>query len=212
MKDDSGNVDASEPLSQEQRQKIISDFTDFEFFDMSDEAYEVTLSSLNSYPDELLKRLRESQLDNVPGFGLVMLGITRGTKADEVNEQLCFFRELDDCVYYTAYHLVTSLHHYDQLPDSRDYSRESEEVRSQCSALIMVEKSCIDMGHDDDAVFDHSKGEYVLKDQRLVELVMAHSDKAVLLSDFIRSHRTLDMEILTEFMNGEAKALGAGLL
>jgi hypothetical protein len=200
-------------VSQVDRQRIVSDFVDhFESRGMSEGAYEIMRAALNSYSDELLEKLDEARSNLAPGLGLVGTSLSRGETEYEMSEQLYFFRELDDSMYYAARHLVDSLHYYPQLPASVDYSKENDEVRAQCSALIMVERVSVNLPYDLDEVFDISKGEYVLKDERLVELVLAHSDKAVLISDFIRSRRTLDVGMLTELVNSEAKVLGTGLL
>lgn len=201
------------PVVHVDRDRIISDFmAHFEPRGMSDEAYGIMMGSLDDYSDELLGKLDEARLNLIPGFGLVGTSVSRGESEDEVSEQLYFFRETSDMVYYSARHLVESVHYYPQLPASVDYSKESDGVREQCSALMMVSRASVNISYGVDEVFDRSKGEYVLRDQRLVEFVIAHSDKAVLLSDFIRTHRTLDVDLLAEFANSESKALGTGLL
>jgi hypothetical protein len=201
------------PVAQVDRQRIVSDFAaHFEPMGMSDEAYETMMSSLDGYSDELLGKLDEARTNLAPGFGLVGTSVSRGESEDEVSEQLYFYRDHGDMVYYSARHLVESIHYYQQLPASVDYSKESDEVRAQCSALMMVSRASVNISYGVDEVFDRTKGEYVLKDQRLVDLVIAHSDEAVLLSNFIRSHRTLDVDRLTEFLNSESKALGSGML
>lgn len=201
-------------VMQVDRQRIVSDFdAHFESVGMSVGARGIMMGALEDYSDELLGKLDEARSDLAPGLRLVGTSLSRGETENDLSEQLYFFRELDGSMYYAARHLVDSLHHYPQLPASVDYSKESDEVRAQCSALIAVGRVSSNLGgYGVDEVFDSSKGEYVLRDERLVELVLAHSDKAVLISDFIRSRRTLDVDVLTEFVSSESKALSTGLL
>jgi hypothetical protein len=182
----------------------------FDNVGMSDEAYEMTMQTLRNYPDDLLLQLDEARLNVAPGFGLIQNSVSRGESVDEVSEQMYFYREMEGATYYYARHLVASLHQYSQLPSSQDFSKENEDVRSQCSALIEVARVCENLG--DEEVFDENLGVFVLADERLVDLVVRNSDKAALIADFIRQHRSVDVKFLTELLNSKSQALSNGLL
>lgn len=165
--------------------------------------------ALSGYQIDLLERLYLANIKNEPGLGMVKMSIALGKPSETVSEHLHFFKRL----YYLSYELasgrVESLHHYRQLPDSADYSMESDAVKEQCDALLDVTETCtyFHLG-----VFRDGTPAFVLKDDRLVDLVVGHSDKVRIITDYIAERRNVHPEVIALLLEGDAPAMGNGRL
>jgi hypothetical protein len=167
--------------------------------------------TLKKYPDILLERLSQAQVTNGDGFVRVLrIAITKAAKLETVSEYVCFLDDLDASSYYAARDHIASLHQYTQLPESDDFSNESEELKSQCRALLKVQRACAEV--EDLEVFRMESGYFVIDDDDLVELILGHPDRATQIADSIRERKTIDVALIAEVITSDATALGSGTL
>lgn len=167
--------------------------------------------TLKMFPDSLLQRLDHTQATNSVAFArIVRIAITKGAGEKSVREYLFFLDDLDASSYYAARDHIAALHRYTQLPESDDFSQESDELKSQCRALIAVQRACSHLDEDD--MFRLESGMFVLDDDGFVELILAHPDKATQIVNFIRERRSIDVGLIAEVISGDATALGSGTL
>lgn len=167
--------------------------------------------TLKMYPDSLLERLDHTQATNSVAFArIVRIAITKGAGEKSVRECLFFLDDLDASSYYAARDQIAALHRYTQLPETDDFSQESDELKSQCRALIAVQRACSNLDEDD--VFRLESGAFVIDDDDLVELILANPDKASQIADFIRERKSIDTALIADVIASDASALGSGTL
>jgi hypothetical protein len=167
--------------------------------------------TLKKYPDALLERLEQTRVTTSEGFfRIVRAAITKGTGPETVSEYLFFLDDLDVSSYYAARDHISSLHQYTQLPESKDFSNESDELKSQCRALLAVQRACTNL--DEVEVFRLESGAFVIDDDDLVELILKNPDKSIQIADFIRERESIDVALIAEVIVSDASALGSGTL
>jgi hypothetical protein len=85
-----------------------------------------------------------------------------------------------------------------------------DEVMEKCVALLHV----FDAAHRTipEGTRWYNNLYCMFEDDRLVQLIFDNPDKAGLLAATVRDRRTIDAELLTLVVHGEASALGSGTL
>jgi hypothetical protein len=174
-------------------------------------------NNLSAFPDELLERIAASQA--LPHFEWIGRSVGNGFPESEISEQLEFFPSMMDTTYFIARNLIKSLHRYPEQLDHKDFTKAGDEVMGKCRGLLLV-TSALNASNLD--VFDDERDVFALKDERFVEFVINHSDKAELIIDFIRSRskvtaetwntNPLDLDLLTDVVTTESPAVSSGLL
>lgn len=164
---------------------------------------------LSGYPVDLLERLYLANMRNEPGLGMVKMSISREEPPATVSEHLYFFKGLYYFSYEVANGRVASLHQYRQLPESADYSMESDTVKEQCNALLNIVETCSYFHLD---AFRDGSPAFVLKDDLLVDLIVRHSDKQAVISSYIAERRNTHAEVIALLLEGDAPVLGNGRL
>lgn len=200
------------------RKELINDLVDvWKPTGYNDDLRHGLRANLSMFSDELLDRIAASQ--SLPNFDWIGHSVGNGFPESEVSEHLEFFPDMEDTTYFIARNLIKSLHAYPGYLDGDDFSKAGDEVIGQCQALLKVVSVLNDSYLD---VFDEDKAVFVLRDERFVEFVINHSDKAELIVDFIRGRAkpsiyawgadSLDIELLTEVVAAESPAVSSGLL
>lgn len=168
---------------------------------------------INKYPDDLLQRLNKAIDDDVPNMWMIDRQIRAGLPHNEISESLYFLPRMKNPLYIAAQKHLRSLHAYKQLPPSDDYSKESEGVRKQCLALMTVAKSAM-YAVGEHNVFDGSEERtpYVLKDERLTDLILEYTDRATEISNIVEDRETVDPDVIRSILSSDAPALSEGML
>lgn len=166
--------------------------------------------ALGRYSDELLGMLDDRLAGNSPGVWMIRDSIEENSSEETLREHVAFFPYFHHLNHTIAKDMVRSLHRYRQLPLSLDLSSEGDEVLFRCVALLVVMEGATRL--ELDLVFRNEDPPFVLKDDRLVELVLAHSGDAGRIAGFIRDRETADPDLIEAMLTTEAPALGDGLL
>jgi hypothetical protein len=171
--------------------------------------------TLSMYSDELLERLTNEALESFPALWM-RHSVSRGLAESQINEQLEFFPIISNGEsHYIAKNMIWSLHGYPDLLASDDFSKAGEKTKQQCRALLLVTDAMNNGAFGD--VFKDEQPIFILKDERLVKLVINHSDKVEMIVDFIRDRSkvfsgSLDTGLLADMIASESLAVSAGLL
>lgn len=211
-------VPPASPHRETERRELVQDLVNvLKPSGYNDDLRNKIFDRLSAFPDELLDRIAASQ--GLPHFDWIGHSIGNSFPESEVSEHLEFFPSMGDTTYFIARNLIKSLHAYPGYLDSNDLSKAGDEVIGQCQALLKVVSVLNDSYLD---VFDEDKDVFVLRDERFVEFVINHSDKAEMIVDFIRDRAkpsiyawgadSLDIELLTEVVAAESPAVSSGLL
>lgn len=172
---------------------------------------------LKTYPDELLERLEGMRVTNSPAQWIAKASVADGEFPAAINERLTFYPEVGHLNYRGLRMRVAALHDIPQLPESDDFTKESDEVVAQCRALLVVIDACNRAGlygeyHDDPSDTMLRDDRVIELDDLLVDFVIAHPDHSVEIANFIRERKAIDLDLLTELVEGDARALGSGAL
>jgi hypothetical protein len=163
---------------------------------------------------ESLERLDGLRVENPRVFTMLGFLASDGDSEADFREAMYFYPYTGDLKYYFARNIMASLHEYRQLPDTRDFSAESDEVRSQCKALISVTIGLISWAQNNlgSSTFRMSQPPFVIDDEALVDFVLDHTDSADLIAGFLQERGVADVEVLSQLLASESPALGTGLL
>jgi hypothetical protein len=164
----------------------------------------------DGYSDALLEQLDTVMESHRPGVRMVCDSIAENLPEVTVREHLAFFDLFGHLNHIIAKDMVRSLHRYRQLPKSPDLSAEGSEVLSRCRALLVVMEAATVL--DLDEVFRAEDAPFVLKDDRLVGLVLAHSADADRIARLIRHRGTADPEMIAAILGSVTPSLDDGLL
>lgn len=172
---------------------------------------ETVRDNLHLYSDELLLKMKHatSPEESVRQGGCVTKVRRRVEKKDSeesIREAICFFPVLDGLSERITNFLLESLHHYYELPSSKDYSSESPEVIAQCNALLEVAITVLDMEAT------RINGNWTIGDKQLVEVVLTNTERSGDIAEFIRARGTADPEVIKGMLQSTAPALNNGLL
>lgn len=168
-------------------------------------------NSMDVYSYDLLERLSYNELEAYPSLW-VSYSVGNVLPESQINEQMEFFPYLQGGTYYSvAKNLVQSLHGYPHYLKHEDFSKADEKAKSQYRALLLV-TDAISLGSFEGA-FKGVPPSFILKDERLVELVINNSDKAEVIVDFIRQRSgSLDADLIANVINTESPSISDGLL
>lgn len=169
--------------------------------------------ALCDYPDELIDRLSELMFSNFhvwDDFCRYVLTDNKRNNQQTVNEMLCFMgpfvAELN--MRYLSGTIPRLLRGYECLPHMDDYSKSPEGLREQCEALLLV-SIAIDTTLHGEAKTPFTKDDQTLRDQRLVDLLMARPELADTIARAVEEREIADFESLDQVSSG---VLGNGAL
>jgi hypothetical protein len=166
--------------------------------------------TLYSYPERVVEKLADPVLrEDEDMWDRIKSTVQQGDSADAVSEYIYFL----PYVHHTSSAvmsrwLVASLHSYSQLPDTADYSGESEQVRGQCVALIRFANAAVMQQRK---IF-RNDDRFAIDDPALVELIMKHSDNVDTMITAMTERGSADPEVLRPIMESRAQALHHGVL
>lgn len=164
-----------------------------------------------TFSDELLERIEACQKEAAPWSRRVNARLVELSSSNEVSETAHFAPLVsEDVLDNAARSMLMSLHYYPQLPNSKDYSQESPEVRLQAEALMRVI----------DAAMEHGICRWngvhveslVLNDEGFADLVIENSDRVEVIVDFVRDRKMIDVGALREILSMNTSPLSRGVL
>lgn len=172
-------------------------------------------STLESYPPELVDEI-SSVMDERPVIMFKIRSLLKERRAaSRVRECLMFLR-LDLAHPMSIEKHIAGLRYYEQLPESRDYSQEDERTREIVTAIVsftaMLDATLehfdnpplVSVGMDE--VFP------MIRDERIVDLIIAHPEKATAMAELIIERRNGDYELVRQMVESESLPLTTGLL
>lgn len=164
---------------------------------------------LSGFDDDLLKSIRECQVNVPTGHARVNGAIVDKCSSSEVREMIHFSPLVEDAHRYTALMMIIrSLRHYPQLPEATEYSSAEEPVRAKAEALVKV--LC-------EVFWGRGKGAFTgdgstYPDDELIDLVVSSPEKAELIANFIVDRETTDVNLIRELVANDAVPLSDGVL
>lgn len=184
------------------------------YYDVSSAKGHNMLMVLRQCSMDSLERLESMRLENPQVLTMLGFLATDDDSEESLREAMYFYPHMGNLTFYFARNIMASLHEYRQLPDSRDFSAESDEVRTQCKALISVTNGLINLTQSDlsSSAFRPSQHHFVIDDDALVGFVLDHTDSADLIAGFLQERGVTDVEVLSQLLASESPALGTGLL
>ena len=176
---------------------------------------------VSELPTECSDELR-AMIENIDPEDIKLMRIKRSVNHNstetELREELCFFPYLEDSTYMSLRDLVRSLHEYDGVLESDDFSREDETTKDKCRALLSVTELFVQRKTYDNCVgeFETSSG-ISLRDPALISLIVNNTDRIGLITGHIRSRldagaKIVDPSLLEEALDSTAPAISNGLL
>lgn len=175
----------------------------------TDDALMKMTRAVATYPVDLLEKLCDPDTASSDYYWMINAMVDDGGTAESVNEYLHFLPDVTEASLYVSQALVKSLHGYSQLPSSADYSRENEELRSQCSALLRFSNAARLAGLE---VFKDDEFRFTLKDHAMVELILENHDSVGTLVAAVRERKSADPVMLDSVLKTDSPALGKGVL
>lgn len=126
-----------------------------------------------------------------------------------LNHSLHFYPVISDWPYSLVRKIIGSLNHYEQLPPMENFTYD-DDVMEKCVALLRV----FDAAHltIPEGTPWYNNLYCMFEDERLVELIFDNPEKSELLAATVRDRRTIDAEMLSLVVHGEASALSSGTL
>lgn len=136
--------------------------------------------------------------------------------ANELWEELCFFPHLEDDAYVFLQDIVRSLHEYDGILESDDFSREDEATKDKCRALLSVTQLFTQRRVYENCSSDSHTG-ISLGDPALISLIISNTDRIGLITGYLRDRldagvKIVDVSLLEELLDSTAPAIGNGIL
>jgi hypothetical protein len=197
------------------REKLIMEIADgWKPSGYNDDLRYALIANLNAYSDELLERLASGELGGPFPTVWVRSSVMNASPENEINEQLEFYPLLGETTRYIAQNMLQSLHGYPGYLDGEDLTQEGDAVKGKCRAMLLVTEALNSTAMD---AFKDEKPIFVIKDERLVELVINNSDKAELIVNFIQDRarsnvESLDVDLLADVIASDAPSVSSGLL
>lgn len=179
--------------------------------------------TLDGYPTELLESIQHS-ITTDPNS---RRKVSRMIRADYDPQTL------DECITFlpqvpihasTAEPVIRSLHLYKQLPKSENFARDDARTQQQCLAIALVAAT---MDQEYDSLLpdpplewlesNTENGKYsqmyaMIKDDRLIDLLMEHPEAAPQIADLIKERHTADYDLVKLMIEGNNAALAEGVL
>lgn len=178
------------------------------------------IERLDSFSDELLEKMWSSiphdrvevQISN---WGFIGMSIDDGLSESEIRERVELFPLItSNTSYSSATNRVYSLHGYPKFITEEDLSVLDEKTKERCRALLLVGIALTHATVIDP--FIEGRPFFVLKDERLVELVINNSDKTEQMVDFIKTRlgrsKNIDLDLMSEALSSGVPALSSGTL
>jgi hypothetical protein len=165
--------------------------------------------------DELL-----SIIDNIDPADKKLMRIKTSVNynrtANELREEICFLPHLQDDAYVFLQDLVRSLHEYEGILDSEDFSREDETMKGKCRALLSVTELFTQRRVYENCVSESRTG-ISLRDPALISLIISNTDRIGLITGYLRDRldagvKIVDVSLLEELLDSTAPAIGNGVL
>jgi hypothetical protein len=175
---------------------------------------------VSTYPHDLLMKIDKliaPTEENPNGYkvNVFKLYVLEEAPAERINEALYFLPLFDQNKSNSARAILASLHQYQQLPQSNDYSREDPSTIAQCAALIHVACSLShlynieDLGLEIETLFN---GDWTLADEQLAELVLAHPEHGEQIRDLIIEREHVNIDLIKTMLANETPVLNKGIL
>lgn len=155
------------------------------------------------------------------GFRIIMAMIEKNADESMVREALHFMPyvssmnqlwNVDDGVVPL---MLRSLHAYPGLPECADFSVETEAVRDQCAALLVVSNAILTHTSKDDSnisVARRGNTVQIIADDRLVRLILDSPDLAEDIASLIETRGTADFGLIENVLTAPSAALREGAL
>jgi hypothetical protein len=172
--------------------------------------------ALCDYPDELIDRLSALMMNDFRLWNDLcryVLTVSKRNSQQTVNEILCFmapFVEEFNLDYLSGV-IPRLLRAYKCLPPMEDYSAAPEALREQCEALLLISitRGGTKFHGEPEPQTLFLNNDNTIRDQRLVDLLMAHPERARLIAKTIKERKIADFESLDQVSNS---VLGTGAL
>jgi hypothetical protein len=169
------------------------------------------------YSDEALRRLSllcSQDCDLARG---VALHVMQGEIEQITNESVFFYQLTNSTDYWKTTSEVRALGQYDPTSFYADLSKEDSYVTDQCLALMTVAR-LIDGTPESRSPFleyiptDNSNDMTVIRNNALVNFIVAHTARAEEIAGVIREYGTDDPSTILGIMDGNTPSLAAGTL
>lgn len=175
-------------------------------------------NSIKTYPDELLEKIIASSEEDERSRRAVGRLIRIRAKPEILDECLTFFPQVP-LHPQTSEAAIRALRLYPQLPSCDNFAKADERTQKQCIALVTV-TSIMDVDFElihPDALEWHECGDDanmypVIKDQRIVNLLMERPEAAQRIADFIKERHTSDFDLIEAMLQSAHSAFDEGAL
>lgn len=167
---------------------------------------------LCDYPDELLDRLAQIAEDDFrlwEELERYVITVHGGNSHHTMNEVLHFMGpyRTQFNIRYLAGTIPSVLRAYKCLPPMDDYSS-APGVRDQCEALLRISiTSSMKLRGGDQSRFLND--DRTIKDQRLIDLLMVHPERAEEIANVIEERQTADFDLINDITSS---VMGEGML
>lgn len=148
----------------------------------------------------------------------IKTSVNHNRTENQLWEELCFLPHLEDDAYVFLQGLVKSLHEYEGIIESNDFSREDEATKDKCRALLSVTELFTQRRVYDNCVSESDTGTGIsLRDPALISLLINNTDRIGLITGYLRDRlnagaKLVDVSLLEEMLNSAAPAIGNGAL
>lgn len=134
-----------------------------------------------------------------------------------INEVLRFADHTGQETFPETCALIRSLHLYPQLPNYPDFSEAPEEVQEQCIALMKTANAVANFSSDagkelETVAVPEREDVFVLRDDALVQAVLAAPENAERLITVIEEQRTGRFAVIDAYLNGGTSPMVSGVL
>lgn len=175
---------------------------------------------VSTYPHDILRKIDEfvtatEKQPNSFRVNVIKLHVLEEATAERINEVIHFLPLFDHTRANSARTTLASLHQYQQLPRSNDYSREAPIIIAQCTALLHIAFSLNylcdpeGLGLERDAFFN---SDWTIANEQLVELALTHPEHAQRIRDFIIQRENVNVDVIKTMLANETTALNNGIL
>lgn len=148
----------------------------------------------------------------------IKTSVNHNRTENQLREELCFLPHLEDNAYFFLQNLVESLHEYEGILGSDDFSREDEATKDKCRALLSVTELFTQRRVYDNCVAESGTGTGIsLGDPAFISLIINNTDRIGLITGYLRDRlnagaKIVDVSLLEELLNSNSPAIGNGLL
>jgi hypothetical protein len=174
---------------------------------------------LTKYPDALIKSLQQACFHGTVRRAMEIYAlISNGShNASTIDEYLAFRPHLSDNTEISdTVAILRGLRHYRQLPRMDSYGEAPDSVQEQIVALIKSAGTIINV---DSFQTDQPRnplvresGAVMLKEDDLIELVMARPSEAVRIAEIVIERDTHDAELIAAVLDTASPSLSTGVL